>query len=70
MIDQVQRCIICGEIIIDYRNVMYPKDQGPPTAWQTGPMFVTYTKEGIVTNMYSGNAIPNNLAFLPCNYKS
>jgi hypothetical protein len=68
MSEGIQRCIICGEIIIDYRNVMYPKDQDPPKAWSVGLIFVTKTKTGIVTQLYSPSAVPNDLAFLPCNY--
>lgn len=32
----VQRCIICGEIINDYRNLMWIKEDGPPKGFAPG----------------------------------
>lgn len=36
----VQRCLICGEIISDYRNAMWPNGQDPPKGWGSGPVYV------------------------------
>lgn len=37
---QVQRCVLCGLIIIDHRDIMYPTSQGPPPWWTEGPIYV------------------------------
>jgi hypothetical protein len=62
----VQRCVMCGEIIQDIRNIMYIGD--PPSGWEPGiPVYFTKNSDGIVTDIYSRRALPNNLAFMPCN---
>lgn len=37
----VQHCIVCGEVINDYRNAMWPIDQGPPTGYSTGSVYIS-----------------------------
>lgn len=41
MEDWVQRCLICGEIISDYRNSAWPVGDPPPRGWQPGPICVS-----------------------------
>lgn len=42
MVDLVQRCIICGEVIADYRNVMiHPPPTGPIKGWEAGPLYIS-----------------------------
>jgi hypothetical protein len=40
----VQRCIIFGEVISDYRNCSYLLDQGPPKGYSAGAVYVSNTK--------------------------
>lgn len=40
MKDNIQRCIVCGEIIFDYRNVSYPTAQGRPWGFPAGELFI------------------------------
>jgi hypothetical protein len=37
----VQRCVICGEIINDYRNAMWPVGQPAPTGFAPGDLYIT-----------------------------
>lgn len=41
MVELVQRCLICGEVISDYRNAWYPAGQDAPTGWAPGELFVS-----------------------------
>lgn len=36
----VQRCLICGEVISDYRTCMYEINAGVPKGWAAGELFV------------------------------
>ncbi len=51
----VQRCLICGEIISDYRNAMWPSGQSPPSGWGSGPVYIlagnptTYMSESAIS---------------------
>jgi hypothetical protein len=36
MIEFVQRCARCGEVLSDYRNAMYPEGDPPPRGWAAG----------------------------------
>ena len=36
----VQRCVLCGEVISDYTNCMYPIEQGPPVGWGAGSVYI------------------------------
>jgi hypothetical protein len=36
MIDWVQPCTRCGEVLSDYRNAMYPEGTPPPSGWEEG----------------------------------
>jgi len=36
----VQRCVVCGLILTDHRNVMYVEADGPPGCWAEGPVYV------------------------------
>jgi len=38
----VQRCLICGSTISDYRNTMWPSGQNPPTGYPAGEVFVSF----------------------------
>lgn len=58
MVDNVQRCVICGEIIADHRNVLYPKDSGPPWAWPPGEIFT----QGINPKSFFGQLPPGENA--------
>ena len=40
----IQRCLICGEVISDYRNAMWPNGQSAPKGWESGPVYVSNTK--------------------------
>jgi hypothetical protein len=37
----VQRCILCGETIADYREVSWHKGMGQPKGWAAGSVFVS-----------------------------
>jgi hypothetical protein len=37
----LQRCVLCGEIITDYRNIMYRVEDGPPAGFRAGPVYVS-----------------------------
>jgi hypothetical protein len=37
----VQRCLICGIIISDYRNTMSPAGTPPPVGYAAGEVFVS-----------------------------
>lgn len=39
--DMVQRCVICGEIISDYRNAMVPAGQKLPKGFEPGIIYVS-----------------------------
>ncbi len=58
----IQRCVICGEIIADYRNVLYIKDDGPPTGWSAGRVYVLEGNPKI----FKTDLAPAD-PFLPCN---
>lgn len=49
----VQRCIICGEIIIDERNAMYhPPRTEPSKGWGEGELYISKSKNPtILTKM-------------------
>ncbi len=36
VVDWVQRCSRCGDVLTDYRNTMVPDDQPPLTGWAVG----------------------------------
>ena len=36
LINLVQRCDRCGEVLNDYRNTMYPDGQPPPSGFAVG----------------------------------
>jgi hypothetical protein len=50
----VQRCVICGEIISDYRNTMMPAGTPPPKGFGAGEVFVK-----------GGNPIETTIAIRP-----
>lgn len=37
----IQRCIICGEIISDYTNAMWPSGQSPPKGFGAGEVYIS-----------------------------
>jgi len=38
----VQRCVLCGQIICDYRGAMvYPPSAEPPKGWEPGEIFIS-----------------------------
>jgi hypothetical protein len=37
----MQYCIVCGAVISDYRNAMWPGDQEPPKGYEPGPVYVS-----------------------------
>ena len=55
--EQTQRCVLCGEVIIDYRGISYPEEQGPPPWWTAGPIYI----KGGVTML----GVPDD--FITCN---
>lgn len=46
----MQRCLYCGEVVSDYRNAMWPADQGPPRGFPTGELYVSVGFPTIITN--------------------
>lgn len=42
--EMVQRCVLCGEIINDYRNAMWPQGQPAPTGFASGSLFISNGK--------------------------
>ncbi len=47
----VQKCVLCGETISDYRNAMWPLEQGPPKGFGTGPVYVKKGTPTITTTI-------------------
>lgn len=41
MVDLIQRCIICGEVICDYTHSARPKQQGTPPGYEEGNVYVS-----------------------------
>ena len=41
MADGVQRCVICGFVIADYRHTMVEEGSPPLRGWQEGEVFVS-----------------------------
>lgn len=37
----IQKCIYCGAIINDYRNIIYPSNQQPPRGFGEGAVFIS-----------------------------
>ncbi len=37
---QMQFCLICGEVICDYRGAVYPADCPPPSGFAEGELYV------------------------------
>lgn len=58
----MQRCIFCGEVISDYRNVMYPKEQGPPKGFAAGDIYVRKGNPKITTTIE-----PSDEQIIACN---
>jgi hypothetical protein len=48
----MQFCLICGEVICDYRRAMYPADCPPPTGFAEG---VLYIQGKNPTSFFSGS---------------
>ena len=36
----VQRCLICGYVVSDYRNAMWPTDCKPPQGYGAGNVYI------------------------------
>lgn len=36
LVNLVQRCTRCGDVLSDYRNTMYPEGDPPPSGWAVG----------------------------------
>lgn len=49
----VQHCILCGVIISDYRDAMYPSWQEPPKGFATGNVFVFKGNPTTITTILS-----------------
>lgn len=41
--NKMQSCTICGKVILDYRNAMWPADQPEPKGWRQGQIFISNT---------------------------
>jgi len=41
MVNGIQRCIICGEVICDYTNTLTPSEQPPLKGWPEGDIFIS-----------------------------
>lgn len=42
MVDLIQHCVICGEVIADYRGAMvHPAPTGPIQGWAEGNLFIS-----------------------------
>lgn len=39
--NMIQRCVVCGCIISDYRNCAWPSDQSPPSGFVAGSVYVS-----------------------------
>jgi len=39
--DNIQRCVICGEVVNDYRGAMWPAGQEAPTGFPKGDIYVS-----------------------------
>lgn len=40
LVGGIQRCVICGLVITDYRNAMVPDDTPPLRGFPEGPVYV------------------------------
>lgn len=64
--EQVQKCIICGEIIHDYREAMYAPDENgnipQQMGWMPGEHYATIGNPISYTMSYDNNDI-----VIPCN---
>lgn len=40
----MQHCIICGEVISDYRNSMMPVGSPPPAGFPEGDVYISHSK--------------------------
>lgn len=40
MTDGVQKCVVCGHILSDYRGTMVPAGTPPLRGWNPGPVYV------------------------------
>lgn len=40
MTDGVQHCVVCGLVLMDYRQAMVPAGDTLPTGWAEGPVYV------------------------------
>lgn len=56
----VQRCVLCGEVISDYRNSIAPEGTPPLKGWAAGDIYVSERKNPRTTMTVE----PDN--FKPC----
>jgi hypothetical protein len=40
LLNNVQRCVVCGLILTDHRNVRYLAGGKEPSGWSAGPVYV------------------------------
>lgn len=40
-VEKKQFCVICGFVICDYSNAMWPNGQPPPKGWGEGELYVS-----------------------------
>lgn len=68
--EMIQRCVLCGEVISDYSNSVWPKDQIAPQGYAPG---VVYVSEGsfpkIITKYLPEENIMHTDGFRKCTIK-
>ena len=57
----VQYCVICGKMLVDNRNAMYPAGSPPPKGWAEGELYVSNTSNPQIftTMLDAGDTVKN-----------
>ena len=58
----IQRCVICGAVIDDYSNSMWPLEQGPPKGYAAGNIY--RSENGFITTVQE--YLPKNIEVISC----
>lgn len=65
--DGIQKCTLCGEIISDYRNVLWDSTDGtPPKGFAEGNVFISYGNPTIYYTDTPEFPLPKDLVVKEC----
>lgn len=59
--DNMQECILCGEIICDYTHAMFPEGSPAPKGWAIGEIYIS----GVNPKVFSTQR-PDNETVIDC----